>query len=738
MNNKIMMKMRVGNKRQYLLLSLALSFFLLFSISYAGDMSGIVKDATTREPLPGANIIIDGTKLGTATGLDGSFAIQNIADGKYKLNISLIGYKKISRSLIIAGQSNNQLEINLEPQPWELDAIVVTATRRNQILKDVPVTTELITREEMSQTGALTVADALESNIGANISDDLSGKGIPLRGIDPSRVLILIDGRRVIGRVLGSLDLGQISLSNVERIEIVKGSGSTLYGSDALGGVINIITQKPRELSSLRTSIEYGSFKTFDPEIQFEGKLNKWGLLLSGKHEQTDGFDLIKETPHTNGQEQIKRYNIDTKLTFDPQQSFQNTLTFGYMQERKQWIESEWFEEFNRHFVYDDYEWNSRYDVGLSSKYIVSPRTEMEASAHWSFYDHEWDKFTRVGVWIDTSLTRDDIIECSYQINHSLRSNIIATSGLDFARSSLESDQIEGGKQVVSYGDAYLQTEWMPHKKLSFLPGIRLEQHETYGTHINPSMNFKYSPSDMIAFRGTIGGGYRAPSIKELYFIFDHSAAGYIVYGGGEELNPEKSINYALTTELNYNRRGLHRLTLFRNDLSNLIEFGLIEFTPIYWRGVYRYQNIVKARTLGLEWESKLGICTGWDFSFAYTYMQAKNLTEDVKLINRPEHIFKFRSHFYVPKWTANLTVWGTYQDHKLWTSQGDTPERISDDYAPKRIVLNANLTKTIYRSLDAYFKVENIKGDVNATYGYWPPRQYTVGIKLNLSKRGI
>ena len=724
-------------KQQRLLLLLMLSAMLFYSTAFAGEISGIIRDSSTNEPLPGANVIVKGTKIGTSTGPDGTFIIKNLSAGEYTLDISLIGYKQITRSLTLGNAPGDDLQYSLEPLPWELDAVVVTATRRKQILKDVPVTTELITKEEMTQTGALTVAEALESNIGANISDDLSGKGITLRGIDPSRVLVLIDGRRVIGRVKGSLDLGQISLSNVDRIEIVKGSGSTLYGSDALGGVINIITRKPRESASARTSIEYGSFKTFDPEVQIESRFDKFGFLLSGKHEQTDGFDLIKETPHTNGMENTKRFNIDVKLAYDPRPSLQNVLSLGFMHEKKKWVESEWFDEFNQYFIYDDNEWNDRYDAGLTNIYVVSPRTEMETSVHWSYYNHEWNKITSVGLQIDTSITKDDIIEGSYQINHSFRENIISTTGFDFSRSSLTSDQIEGGEQVVSYGDAYFQLEWRPDNKVSLLPGIRWERHETYGNNFNPSLNLKYSLNDRIAFRGTVSGGFRAPSIKELYFVFDHSAAGYLVYGGGDELEPEKSVNYSLTTELNYNRRGLHRLTLFRNDLKNLIEFGLVEFTPTYWRGVYRYQNIVKARTQGLEWESKLNICTGWDFSFAYTYLLAKNLTEDIKLINRPEHIFKFRSHFYVPKWGADMTLWGTYQDHKLWTSQGDTPDRYSNDYAPKRIVINANLTKSIYKSLEAYIKVENITNDINATYGYWPPRQYTAGIKLNFPSRG-
>lgn len=718
--------------RTIFLIAFIVTIFL-FGITTAGELSGIITDAETGDRLPGAHIGIAGTRMGAASGADGSFDIANLGPGQYQVTVRLIGYQKTQRQVTIDETGATTLDIALHQAPWELDKVVVTGTRSKHILKDVPVTTELITKEDMIATGALTVDQALDSHVGVTVDDDLSGKGATLRGVDASRVLVLIDGRRVIGRVRGSIDLGQISLSDVDRIEIVKGSGSTLYGSDAMGGVINIITKKPAQSRRFESSVEYGSFGTFDPEFQLEAKNQKFGILLAGKHEKTDGFDLDKSTPHTNGLEAVKRYNFNSKMSFDPRQSFHNELSLGYMHERKQWIESEWFEPLQKTFVYDDYEWNNRYDVGTSHKYAASPTTEFELSTHGSYYKHDWTKYTSTGAQDDSSITRDYILESSLQANHSFSPSVIMTVGADFSDAGLESTQIMGRKKHVRFGDLYTQVEWSPLKSLTFLPGLRWERHQTYDNHINPSMNIKWAPSDRLTFRGTVGKGFRAPSIKELYFIFDHSAAGYIVYGGGDDLDPETSDNYSLTTEINYGRRGLHRLTFFRNDLDNLIEFDLIEFNPTYWRGVYKYQNIVKARTQGLEWESKIKVCAGWDLSFSYNYLQAKNLTDDIDLINRPRHTLKLRSAVFVSRWNAGLTFWSAYHNRKLWTSEGDTPDRISNVYAPRRIVYNVNLYKRFFKSLEGYFRIENITDDINATYGYWPPRSYTAGIRLNL-----
>jgi outer membrane receptor for ferrienterochelin and colicins len=705
---------------------------ILSNIAIATELSGTITDSQTRAVLPGAHISIAGTKIGAATDSEGRFTIKNLPSGDYEINIHLIGYKKASKKITLKDSVENAINVALDETPWELDKVVVTATRTPHLLKDVPVTTEVITKEDMAATGALTVDQALDSHVGVTIDDDLSGKGATIRGVDPSRVLILIDGHRVVGQVRGSIDLAQISLSDIDRIEIVKGSGSTLYGSDALGGVINIITKKPTASRSLESSIEYGSFATFDPEFSLEIKKPKLGWLFSGKHEETSGFDLDKSTPMTNGLEAIKRYNLNSKISYSPKESFYSELELGYMHERKQWVESEYFEPLQKTFAYDDYEWNNRYDISTTHRYMASPKTNFEASLHGSYYNHDWSKYTRAVVKQDSSITTDYIMDGSLQANHTISSKLIVTSGTDFSTAGLKSSQIIDGNKKVSFGDIYLQAEYIPLKDFTVLPGIRWERHQTYGNHYNPSLNLKWSPSERLTFRGSASRGFRAPSIKELYFIFDHSAAGYIVYGGGSELNPEKSSDYSFTVETNYGRRGLHRLTFFRNDLSNLIDFNLVEFTPAYWRGVYKYQNIVKARTQGLEWESKVKVCTGWDFSFSYMYLLAKDLTDHTDLINRPQHTAKFTNSFYVPRWDAGMTFWGTYHDHKLWTSAGDTPDRISKVYAPKLITLNLNLYKRFFKTFETYFRVENLTNSINATYGYWPPRSYTVGMRFN------
>jgi len=702
---------------------------------FAGTINGHIKDADTGENLPGAAIIIDKTKIGASSDFRGQFTIRDIPDNTrdIKLRIHLIGYQE---QIIELSETEIQgiIEIFLNPSPWKMDNVVVTGTRRDYILKDVPVTTELITYADFKKTGSLSVDEALDSQIGIEVFDDLSGKGISLRGIDPKRVLILLDGNRAVGRIAGSLDLGQFSLGNVKQIEIVKGSGSTLYGSDAIGGVVNIITRKPVGENSYNFYGSYGSFNSFDFQAGINSGIIGNGLNLITKYEHTDGFDLDESDEHTNGIEEIDRYNVNGKTSFNIKPGWNIDVTSGFMMENKKWIETE-----TRGPVmnFDDEEENYRIDAAVKSRWNLKDKADFSINLHGTYYDHTWEKYSRPRMLTDQSLSVDDLFEASMQYNRKLVDGHILTFGGDAIRQNLDSDQLASGQEEVFYGDLYAQYELRLLGKYVFLPGIRWEHHETYGDHFNPSMNVMWDACSYFNLRGSVSRGFRAPSIKELYFEFDHSAAGVKVTGGGDDLEPEKSWNYSLTGEINYRKKAVHRLTYFRNDLDNLIDYGPGDFSnPIYFRGMYIYENVLKARTQGIEWETEIEILNNLDLSFSYTYMTAKDLGDDptdeeTDLTNRPEHIFKFYTTYDINAIDTRLNFWGNWQDQKLWEAATGGPGS-ADSYAPSRFVMNAGVDKKVYDNLSALVKVFNITDETDAEYAYWPERSFSVSLRYN------
>jgi len=724
------------------LYSKIITFFAIMSLSVASGLTiqGTVYDSQSKEPLPGVTIQIIDTHSGASSDTKGNFDFDFDGAGQsdLKLAVHLIGYQ--DTTIALEGDAAfKKLSIYLKPSLWKMEQTVVTATRRKYILKDVPITTELITSKEFSETGALTVDEALSSHIGVDISDDLSGKGISLRGVDPSRVLILLDGERVIGRVRGSLDIGQLPLSNVDRIEIVKGTGSTLYGSDAIGGVVNVITKKPKAIGSANFYSSYGSFNSYNLQTGFDSGMIGKGSLFTAKYEHTDGFDLDKSTEHTNGLENTSRFNINNRTTFSLADGLNLDVTTDFMAEKKQWVESEIIQNnvgSDTAYNYDDFEHNYRYDLALKTRWNIDEKADFSFGLSGSYYDHIWKKFTRTNAWIDTSKTIDDIYSASFQYNRMFTQGHVLTFGGDITTQGLKSEQLASGNERIFYEDLYTQYEWRPVKRISILPGVRWEHHETYGDHINPGLNAMWDACDYFNLRASVNRGYRAPSLKELYFEFDHSAAGYKVIGGGEELDPETSMNYSVTAEINYDRKAIHRLTYFRNDLRNLIDLNLIESPdPVYYLGIYDYANIVKAKTEGFEWETEIKALENLDLSFSYTYLSAKNLTDttDTPLINRPCNTFKFNTGYTIARFDTRINFWGFWNDHKLWTSKKDTPDKVSDEYAPSRWSLNAGLAREIYKGVDLFFKVENLTNDTNARYNYWPARNYTLSLTYNI-----
>ncbi|MCP4584079.1 MAG: TonB-dependent receptor [candidate division Zixibacteria bacterium] len=710
--------------------------------AFAFTINGIIKDADTGESLAGAIIYTHLATTGWTSDDQGRFVMHDVPDDyiMIKLHVHLIGYKD---QFVEFTQSDVQsvVEIFLAPSPWKMDNVVVTGTRRDYILKDVPVTTELITSEEFKKTGSLSVDEALDSQIGIEVFDDLSGKGLSLRGVDPKRVLVLIDGNRAVGRIAGSLDLGQFSLGNIKQIEIVKGSGSTLYGSDAIGGVVNIITRNATPEIGYNFYSSYGSYNSYDFQAGVNSGIIGSGLNLIAKYEHTDGFDLDESTEHTNGIEEIDRFNVNGKTSFNIKPGWNIDVTSGFMMENKNWIETETMGGITN---FDDDEENFRIDAAVKSRWSLKEKADFSINIHGTFYDHTWEKFGRPRALIDQSHSVDDLFAVSMQYNRMLADKHILTFGGDAVRQSLDSDQLASGKEEVVYSDLYAQYEWRLLDKYMFLPGIRWEHHETYGDHFNPSMNVMWDACSYFNLRGSVSRGFRAPSIKELYFEFDHSAAGVKVSGGGDDLEPEKSWNYSLTGEINYRKKAVHRLTYFRNDLDNLIDYARIDpselnnpsDTLIYFRGIYRYDNVLKAKTQGIEWETEINLYDDIDLSFSYTFMTAKDLGDDptdeeTDLVNRPEHIFKFYATYAINAFDTRLNLWGNWQDQKLWEAATGGPGS-ADSYAPSRFVLNAGVDKKVYENLSALVKVFNVTDETDAEYAYWPQRSFSVSLRYN------
>ena len=244
----------------FIKISFFLFFFLLplFANNANKQIEGIVIDAETGNRLAQANIIISGTDFGTITNNDGEFIIEYSSDYPVRLKISHIGY--ITYVEQITQQMTNSIEIKLYPQTIQMDELVVTGTRSKKFRSEAPIATEVISQKEIQNSGARNVAELLSQRAGVSLQTSVAGGSIlNVLGMDSRYVLILIDGQPLTGKFNDRVSLDQILTAQLAKVEIVKGPSSSLYGSEAMGGVINIITDNNKDYREVNISGRYGN-----------------------------------------------------------------------------------------------------------------------------------------------------------------------------------------------------------------------------------------------------------------------------------------------------------------------------------------------------------------------------------------------------------------------------------------------------------------------------------------------
>lgn len=728
-------------------LTLALSL-----TTQASELSGRVLDAETQNLIGDANVRILETGKVAATDKHGVFTFKNLPDSDYHLVVTHVAYDR-SDTITVNLQGNSALDIKLKSSPWVLNDVVITGTRSPHLLKDVPVQTEVVGQRDFQRVGAKSVDEALSSAIGIKINKDFVSQSAAIRGTQGNQVLIMVDGQRQVGRVNGSIDLSQYSLANVEKIEIVKGTGSTLYGSDAMGGVINIITKKPEtEIRTANLYVDYGTFRSLNPSLDLNLGGSKTALMLGGKFYRTDGYDLNPATLNTEGGDKINRGNFDARLTHQLSQKWKLTADARYMRERRNWFEDALVGPIL--FLYRDIETNQRYDGAAGVDYLSGSKYSMKFRVAGTFYNHDFQKWdTSRTNWVDTSQTTDRSWEVNYSSNYIIGQNHVITYGADYNYAGLKSKELYQEDKSEQSADAYLSYEYNPIKSVTILPGVRYENHQSFGQKVNPSFNLMVRPSEQVKLRGSVAGGFRAPSLKEGYYIFDHSSAGYIVYGGyvpippelldgldKKPLKPENSINSSISAEISYGSIGMHRITYFYNHLENLIQFTQIGFTPKYYFGMYVYQNVQRAITQGIEWESRVKMSAAADFALSYDYLYTRDLSTHMKLRDCPDHTVKLSLTGHSKKLGVDASFWGTYESPKRFVARNNTGGNIDDStatYAPHRTTLNLNLSKKIGGG-EMFVRMENLLNETNATYGYGPGFQVYGGVKFALNLNAI
>ncbi|MBK5279667.1 MAG: TonB-dependent receptor [Bacteroidia bacterium] len=543
-------------------------------------------------------------------------------------------------------------------QTKQLEELIVTATRNERTMGALPMPVFLVPKMQIKSMGSLRLNDVLTEQTGLVIVPQVNGQGngIQLQGFNPDYTLILIDGEPIIGRYTGSLELSRITVGNIKQIEIVKGPSSSLYGSDALAGVINIITDRPQAGMNGNFSSRYGTNNTVDLSGDISLTKNKLGVYVFANRYSTDGYDLSPE-------------NFGMTVSPFANQTFTTKVTYKLGSKTDLSVAGRHFNE-NQRFNFEVTSTNEQIKtsgLGEVNDWNINPVLTHRFSDKFKvigrFYSTYYQTETNLNLDTDGSAYYHDDFKQSFyrpELNaeYFFDDKNIVTMGAGHVGESVQSaryDDIIVRSQWTNYG--FTQYEWLPMEKLSIIAGGRFDHNSIYGSQFSPKFSTRFEINKRASLKLSMGRGFKSPDFRQLYNNFTNAAAGgYSVFGTEvfkdrfydlvaqgqipndysavirEKLQPERSLainaggKVELLPSLNLDLNG------FYNSINNLIETQAVALTTS-GQSIYTYRNINRAFTTGIESNLSYPFTKYFTGSVGYQllYAKDKNVAEAVK-----------------------------------------------------------------------------------------------------------
>ncbi|MDE6445739.1 MAG: TonB-dependent receptor [Alistipes sp.] len=562
-----------------------------------GYVSGTVTDMSGT-PLPGATITIQGSATGTTADAEGRYALPLPAKGNPILNATFIGYRSEARMLGTGGQG--PVDFRLEEDVIGMEQVVVTGTRTPRLLKDAPIVTRVLTADDIRKVDATHIGDLLQSELpGIEFSYAMNQQvSLNMQGFGGNSVLFLVDGERLAGETLDNIDYTRLNMDNVERVEIVKGAASSLYGSNAVGGVVNLISKRQTEAWTANLNARCGAHN----EQRYGGsagfKAGKFANTLNVQHTSVNSVTL-KNAGDYSTVYGSRTWNFKERLTYDATEKLGFTARAGYFfRERNS---SEASKERYRDF-----------SGGISGRYDIDDRNRLEICYSFDQYDKS-DYGVRNKTDVRDYSNVQHIVRGLYNRTFAQRHTL--TVGGDFMRDYLMSYQFaDNGAKHQYTADAFAQFDWNPSLKFNLVAGLRFDRFsETGANRLSPKLGVMYKAGNC-SLRGSYAGGFRAPTLKEMYMNFD-MASIFMIYGN-PELKSETSHNFSLSAEY---IRG--RWSLTATGFYNLVDNRIATAWNRQLNGM-QYVNMAALQVAGAEANAavKYPCGIGMRLSYVYTY----------------------------------------------------------------------------------------------------------------------
>ncbi len=568
--------------------------WLLPQLLSADNESVITVQDKNAQPINNVNICWQMPKNRKMRG----FAITDKA-GKVTLPVALgkellvvashVGYKTLIDTIVTKKDNVLQLEKDI----FKLEQVVVTGHSTPIPIDSSLYSVRVIDKQKIANSGATSLGDLFFTEPNINLSSDfILGTKIEMFGMSGQNVKVMIDGVPVIGRLGGNIDLSQITVDNIDHVEIIEGPMSVVYGNNALAGTINVITDKKRyHTTEVSAGSGVESVGRFDGAVDVSQKIGENTLGVSGNYSQFDGVDFDK-SDRAMEWKPTQQYSVNARYLIDLGK-WNITLKGGVYNSRLT-IKG----DIQNYKAYDRYYYTDRYTGSVTAKGKWNKNNDLSVLVSHSYYDHSVQFFTKdmttlketKGKKISQQAEEGTLMRAVW--NHQFQPKKLSMeTGLDFNLSSMDGERIEDESKNVDNYAAFLNVRYSPLKNFELQPGIRVMHNTKFDAPILYSINAKWNMAENLSWRVSAAKGYRAPNVKELYLTFFH--AGFLMKGN-ENLKAEKSDSYNMS--LDYDLKWKENCVkasakLYYNDVYDMIALARINNDTSEYRNVIRYKT---------------------------------------------------------------------------------------------------------------------------------------------------
>ena len=625
-------------------------------------VSGQVVDENTGDGIPLATISVTGLGWGTVCDMKGYFKVEVPVNQPAELTVRSVGYE--TKTLVLESDVTGNLVVRLKKSLLNLDEVTVTGTRTEKTVAETPVMTRIVPSEVLQRNDFESMIDVLEYNIpGLRFNTDPRGNNIQVQGLENSYILILVDGERLSTTPGGPIDFDRLTTANIKKIEVLKGAASALYGSSAMGMVINIITDIPKRPLEGWAKVRYGKYN----DLQLDAGV---GMKYKGFYAQTlfnrtssDGYDLTPETPESFTENPSHHMTIEEKLGWNNQYSRITVKGSLYWGE----VENPWESTAPTHYR------SLTKTLQVNAEHAFNDRYKLYGTYAGDFY-------TRKTVY-DFLYLPDSTNAWSHEQTVRLVDefkpwdNLVIVKGFEW-NGTKNYNKMQYGKEktIRDMDDANLfaQADWMITDRLEVIGGFRYTHNSEFGSAFTPKINLMYSPGNF-KIRAGYSRGFKTPGLTELYSDFNMGSVSHNI--GNPDLKAEHSDYFSVSGEYTWQGRLMLTAELYQNTVDNEINSYNVDIEdpkPGELGTELRYENVKGVRIRGAEATATYYPVSALLLRTSYAFCDALNKETGLQLSGNSKHAMNWSAslHGKLLKHEGAVTLSGRWDSKRISKSR--------------------------------------------------------------------